>query len=349
MTGKLMCRAIAALAVVIGMAAIMADAVQAQTATRSSPLVLRFGALGSGSEHDFMSYPIRSFINEVEEKTGGMIKFQYFSAGQLGGEPEMFDQILSGSLDAGALSANVLATAWPQLYAYNLPFAFRDIEEFWEIAGGNSPFASALRAVVNKGGDARLVATFSGDFRGLQNSKRPVRSPADIKGLTLRVMAGEIFTDMFRALGANTAAIPFGELYTSLQQGVVDGEDLVSSMVYDVGLYEVEKYMTQIHMTPNVNALIMSSRAWGRLNENERQIVETAAFNAENASKKVILAFEIEYPRRLDQLGMDVILYSDLTDAERASFIEATKGVWDKYRPVIGHDIYDAYVQSKKK
>jgi len=334
------------LVVVLGTVMMMANATSSRPAARSSPLVLKFGALGSGSEHDFTSYPIRSFIAEVEEKTGGMVQFQYFSAGQLGGEPQMLDQIVSGSLDVGALSANVLAIDWPQLYAYNLPFAFRDIETFWKVAGGNSPFASAVRAAVNQEGGPHLVATFSGDFRGLQNNKRPVRSPDDLQGLTLRVMTGEIFTDMFRALGANTSSIPFDELYASLQRGTVDGEDLVPSTVYDIGLYEVERYMTQINMTPNVNVLVMSARAWGQLDENERQIVEAAAFNAEKVSKKTALAFEVKYPNRLEELGIEIIRHNDLTDKERLSFVDATKKVWDKYRPIIGRGIYDAYMRS---
>jgi len=338
----------AALFASLSMASMAVDATQTHRTTRETPLVLRFGALGSGSEHDFLSYPIRAFIAEVKEKTGGMVEFQYFSAGQLGGEPEMFDQILSGSLDASALSANVLATAWPQLYAYNLPFAFRDIEEFWHIAGGNSAFASALREAVNRSDDAHLVATFSSNFRGLQNTKRPVRSPADLKGLTLRVMTGDIFTDIFHALGANTAAVPFGQLHTSLQQGNIDGEDLVPSMIYDVGLFEVEKYSTQIRMTPSVNALVISTDAWNRLSDSERRIIETAAFNAEKISKKIMLDFETEYTNRLEQLGIDVIRYHDLTDEERDAFIDATKGIWNKYRPVIGLHIYDAYLRSKE-
>lgn len=311
-------------------------------------IVLKLGALGSGTEHDFMAYPIKAFMAEVEEKTNGRITFQYFPAGQLGGEPQMLDQILSDSLDIGILSANVVATVWPKLYAYNLPFAFADIETFWKVAGEDAPFAVALRNEVNKSGDAHLAATFSADFRGLQNTKRPVRSPADIKGLKLRVMAGEIFSDMFQALGASTAAVPFAELYTALQQGVIDGEDLVSSMFYDIKLYEVEKNFTELHMTPNVNLLLFSSAAWNKLSEADRKIVTTAAFNAEKVSKKTITEFAVKYPKLLQGLGVKVVYYNDLTDAEKASFKDATRKVWEKYKPVIGDEIYSAYEKSLK-
>lgn len=338
-------RAALALATAAGIAACAIGSAHAQQ--RTEKLVLRLGALGSGTEHDIQSYPIKSLIAEVEEKTGGMITFQYFPAGQLGGEPEMMDQVLAGSLDIGVLSANVLATVWPQLYAYNLPFAFADINEFWKIAGGDAPFAAALREAVNEGGDARLVSTFSAEFRGLQNTKRPIRSTDDLKGLTLRVMAGEIFSDMFRAMGATTAAVPFAELYTGLQQGVIDGEDIGMTMFYDVKLYEVEKHLTQLNMTPTVNVMLMSSRAWDKLSEEERQIVQTAAFNAEKASKAAVTERSVKYPDIIKGVGVNVILNSDLTDAERATFTEASRQVWEKYRPIIGDAIYNAYEQSR--
>lgn len=339
-------RTVLSLVAAAGVAITSVSNVQAQT--RDEPLVLRLGALGSGTENDIQSYPIKSLFAEVEEKTGGMITFEYFPGGQLGGEPEMLDQVLAGSLDIGVLSANVLATIWPELYGYNLPFAFKDIDEFWEIAGADAPFAKAMRDAVNETGDLQLVATFSSEFRGLQNTKRPIRSTADMDGLTLRVMAGEIFSDMFRAMGATTAAVPFAELYTGLQQGVVDGEDIGMTMFYDIKLYEIEKYLTQLNMTPTVNVLALSSKAWGKLSDEEKQIFQTAAFNAEKASKAAVIKRSASYPDKIREVGVDVLMNADLTDAERATFTEASKPVWDKYRPIIGDAVMSAYDNSRK-
>ena len=183
-------------------------------AGRTEVLTLKLGALGSGREDDCQSYPINKFIEIVEEKTNGMIKIQYFPNGQLGGEPEMLDQVLSDSLDIGVLSANVLATVWPELYAYNLPFAFDDLEQLWDICGFEAgPYYDAMKGAVDDSGLAHFMSTFSAEFRGCQNAKRPVRSPADFKGLTFRVMAGEVVTDIFQSLGASTATVTFAELY----------------------------------------------------------------------------------------------------------------------------------------
>ncbi len=345
MTSTFTRRAIVALAAA-GIAVATIGAAQAQQ--RTEKLVLRLAQIGSGTENDVMNYPIQAFMAEVEEKTGGMIGFQYFPAGQLGGEPEMLDQVLAGSLDIGVLSANVLATVWPQLYAYNLPFAFTDIHDFWRIAGGESPFATALQAAVNENGDAHMIAAISAEFRGLQNTKRPVRTADDLKGLTLRVMAGEIFSDIFRSMGATTVAVPFAELYTSLQQGVIDGEDL-GTMFYDVKFYEIEKHMTQLNATPTVSVALASTRIWDKLSEEEREIMRTAAINSQKVSEEAVSTIARTYPDKLKEVGMNVVLNSELTDAERASFVEATRQVWEKYRPVIGDAIYATYEQSKGK
>ena len=113
---------------------------------RTEVLTLKLGSLGSGREDDCQYYPITKFIEIVEEKTDGMIQVEYYPNGQLGGEPEMLDQVLSDSLDIGVLSANVLATVWPELYAYNLPFAFEDLEQLWDICGyESSDFYTAMR------------------------------------------------------------------------------------------------------------------------------------------------------------------------------------------------------------
>ena len=318
---------------------------------RTEPLTLRLGGLGSGREDDCQSYPIGRFKEIVESRTDGMIKIEVFPDGQLGGEPDMMDQILTDSLDVGCLSANVLATVWPELYVYNLPFAFGNLDEFWQVCGlENKDFIDKITSVVDDSGKAKFVSSFSAEFRGCQNTKHPIRSPEDFKGLTFRVMAGEIFTDIFRALGASTATVPFGELYTGLQQGVVDGEDIGFSMFYDNKLYEIEKYATQFNITPTVNALIFSNSAWAKLSEEERSIIYEAAAEAEKYSFEVVNnVLSVKYFKPMAEQGVQVIKYTDLTKEELDACREAVQTVWDKFAPIVGEEVYTAFVDSVEK
>lgn len=312
-------------------------------AGRTEVLTLKLGALGSGREDDCQSYPINKFIEIVEEKTNGMIKIQYFPNGQLGGEPEMLDQVLSDSLDIGVLSANVLATVWPELYAYNLPFAFDDLEQLWDICGFEAgPYYDAMKGAVDDSGLAHFMSTFSAEFRGCQNAKRPVRSPADFKGLTFRVMAGEVFTDIFQSLGASTATVTFAELYTGLQQGIVDGEDVGLSMFYDQKFYEVEKFATQFNITATINALVISNGAYDKLSAEEIEIFRQAAQEAEKASYDHVSEFVDHYVEQCRGVGVNVITHDELTEEEIQACKDAVAPMWEKYESIVGEDAYNA-------
>ncbi len=310
---------------------------------RTEVLTLKLGGLGSGREDDCQSYPINKFIEIVEEKTNGMIQIEYYPGGQLGGEPEMLDQVISDSLDIGCLSANVLATVWPELYAYNLPFAFDDLEQLWEICGFESgAFYDAMKSAVDDSELAHFVSTFSAEFRGCQNTKRPVRSPADFKGLTYRVMAGEVFTDIFQSLGASTATVTFAELYTGLQQGIVDGEDVGLSMFYDQRFYEVEKYATQFNITATINALVVSNGAYDKLTDAEIEIFKEAAKEAEKTSYEHVSEFVDHYVDKCREVGVEVITHDELTDEEIQACKDAVAPMWEKYESIVGEDAYNA-------
>lgn len=310
---------------------------------RTEVLTLKLGALGSGREDDCEYYPITKFIEIVEEKTNGMIQIEYYPNGQLGGEPEMLDQVLSDSLDMGVISANVLATVWPELYAYNLPFAFENLEQLWEICGYEaSDFFFAMRDAVNDSGLAHFISSFNAEFRGCQNTKRPIRSPKDFEGLTFRVMAGEVFTDIFQSLGASTATVTFAELYTGLQQGIVDGEDVGLSMFYDNKFYEVEHYATQFNITATVNPLILSNKAYNQLTEEELAIFEEAAKEAEVAGYNHVSEFVDHYVEVCREAGVDVITHDQLTEEEIQACVDAVTPMWEKYADIVGEDAYNA-------
>lgn len=316
------------------------------TEGRTEVLTLRLGALGSGRPEDIQSYPINAFIDYVEEKTDGMIQIEYFPDGQLGQEGDMLDQILTDDLDIGVLSANVLGTIWEEMYVYNLPFAFSTYEQMWEAVGVNSEFVKIMRGVVDETGLAKFVTSFSAEFRGIHNNVRPLRTPKDFEGVTFRVMSGQVFTDMFQALGSSTATIAFSELYTALEQGAVQGEDLGASMHLDYSFEEVCPYSTEFNLTPTVNCLMFSNGAWDKLTEEEIQIINEAAAVAEQASYEYVHTAAEDQYARLEAAGSDVVRYADLTEAELAACWDAVKPLWDKYEDIVGTDLYNIMLEN---
>jgi TRAP-type C4-dicarboxylate transport system substrate-binding protein len=168
-----------------------------------------------------------------------------------------------------------------------------------------------------------------------------MRVPDDFKGITYRVMTGQIFTDMFQALGASTATIAFAELYTALEQGIVHGEDLGASMHLDYKFNEVCPYSTEFNMTATFNNLLFSNKAWGMLSEDEKQIIYKAAEVAEKASYDYVKTSADNYYRRLIEAGSTVVRYSDLTEEELALCWAAVEPLWGKYEGIVGTDIYN--------
>ncbi len=319
---------------------------------RTEKLVVSVGSLGSGREGDPLAPAIEKMAEVVEEKTNGMITFEYYYGGQLGSEQDMLDQILTGSLDMAPLSGTVLASIWPEMYVYTLPFAFASFEDFWAICGtdgvNDGAVQKAVAKVVNDSGKAHDLSAFSGNFRGCFNTKHAIRSVEDFKGLTFRIQAGEIFTDIYGSLGASTAAIPFSELFTSMQQGVVDGADLGIGFYYDNKFPEVAKYNTELNHCLCPNVMLMSNKLYDKLSDEERAIFQEALLEAEKVSKQVCIdAYETYYPKSAED-GVEVIRFADLTDEEVASFRNATAPVWDKYKNIVGEEVFNTMQDARR-
>lgn len=310
---------------------------------REKPLTLTFGQLGSGRENDYMMHYYNRFNEVVTELTGGSIVFDFYPNGQLGGEPDMLDQVISGTLDISCISSNVIGTILPGYYAYNLPFAFDNYANYWEVCAYESDLMDTFRAYAQDSELFHFVGTYLSCARGCQNTKRAIRTAEDFKGLTFRIMAGQIYTDIFQALGSSVSTLAFAELYTGLQQGVVDGEEITISMAYDNALYEVEGYASELGITYNSNLFIMSNDCWNKLTEEERIIISYASAEAEKAGYAAMTEWDAKYYKLCEEKGVNVVYNKDLTAEERQSFIDATADVWAKYADVIGKDVYEPF------
>lgn len=306
-------------------------------------IVLKLGSVGSGSEYDELGYACYPFIEAVEELSDGRITVEFYPNGQLGGEDAMLDQVMTGSLDFACLSGSVLTTIWPDFTVYTLPFAYESIDTFWEIdeAGAFDELENITRDS-NKG--AVWLGSFACTFRGFSNTERPIRTAADMQGLQTRVVTGEAFTDIFRALGCNTANVAYAELYSALQQGVVNSEDNGIVTDYDRKFYEIEGYHTQINMIPNVNSFIMSSDTIASLSDEDMDIILQAIDIAEESHHTAVNELIDKVAGMLEDEGVDVIMRSELTDEEMQTFYDATQPVWDKYAAAIDEDFYNNWM-----
>lgn len=317
-----------------------AESAAADAPARSEVLTLRWGATGTGSDDDNQWISNGPIIAQIEEKTNGMIKFEYYPSSQLGAESSMLDQVLMGTLDICVVNPNTATSVWPELVLMNYPFAYPDLNVFFDT--WESPeLRAAVKQLVAAGGAAEYLGISTAGYRGCQNAKRPIRSVADMKGLTFRTMAGQIYVDLFGAMGAATASVSASEVFTAIQQGLVDGEETAASFCYDNGYYEAEKYATELNAVMSTAQIIISSETWAKLSAAEKDIFREACETISRGAQTSFYNGKIDYYYgKLQEVGMEVIRWDDLSADEQQSFVKAVMPIWDDYKKTIDADFF---------
>ena len=283
------------------------------------------------------------FAEYVTEKTGGAVKIQVYPMSQLGGERAMFDQILSGTLDIGCISPTIMATAIRELDVFTLPFLLPN-RDFAVRLMNSRELYDRLAPIMRAKGVEPLVFGFGVIGRGVGNKVRPIKKPEDFKGLKLRVMEGSIYTETFRALGANPAAIPWPEVYPALQQGVVDGEDSGHIAGVVMKFSEICKFSTTLNQTMQTNPIIVAKPSWDKLTNEQQQIFREGATRAVGVAQEETDKFAAKMLGiAKEKFGVEIV--DELTPEEQAAFKEATEPVRAKHRTRIGQDFVDFYVE----
>lgn len=315
----------------------------AQDFERTEPLVLRWGATGSGSSDDGQWVFAEPVIAEIEEKTNGMIQFEYYPSSQLGAETSMLDQVTMGTLDMCTVSPNTLATIWPDTVLMNYPFAYPDLDVYWD-TWSDPDLVAAVNADILGGGVVRLGDS-SVTYRGCQNATRAIHNVSDMKGLTFRTMAGQIYVDIFGAMGAATASVAASEVFTAIQQGLVDGEETGVNFCYDNGYWEVEKYATELNAVLSASQVLMSADTWNKLSASEQEIFRTACTEGVRERMTEFTNGNTDYYyEQLAEKGLEVVRWADMSEEDQQSFVQAVMPLWDKYKDTIDPEVFDLWI-----
>jgi tripartite ATP-independent transporter DctP family solute receptor len=214
----------------------------------------------------------------------------------------------------------------------NLPFLFNKSEEADTLLDG--PFGQKLMAKLPEKGLVGLGFWENG-FRHITNNRHPIAKADDIAGLKLRVIQNPLFIDTFTALGASAQPMPFPEVYTALEQGVVDGQENPLATILASKFYEVQKHTVISNHIYSVWAFLMSKKFWDKLNADEQALITEAANETRTFERQTIRAFSDKALEELKSNGMEV---TTLPDAEVANLREKTKPVWTKFTKQFGED-----------
>ncbi len=270
-----------------------------------------------------------AFKSQLEADTNGAIEVQIFPAEQLGSEEETSQMIKQGTLACAVESAGGgLAPFVPEADLFNLPFVFNDVDHFYRVVDG--PVGDTVAKKVEQALDAEVLGWWFSGIRNAWNDTRPVTTPADLEGLKIRVMGSPVLIDTFNALGAQATPMSFGEVYTSLQQGVIDGAETDHVDLLVENFFEVTKYVSLTgHMYLGA-ALVCGDKALSKLPVALQTQVRAAARAATQAQRDAMDKMAGDALADLKEKGIE------FNEVDLESFRSAVGEVYEKNADRVG-------------
>jgi tripartite ATP-independent transporter DctP family solute receptor len=310
------------------------------TKTSKKPKVLKFG-LVTPREHT-LSVGALKFKEIVERESGGSLEVQVFTDGQLGGDRDMLEGLQLGTLQATNASTGPIASFVKAFNVFDLPFLFKDNETAYRVLDG--PSGQELLDMLPA---AQMVGLgyWENGFRNLTNSKHEVKSVKEVKGLKIRTIETPLHMDTWNQIGASATPMAVTELFTALQQGVVDGQENPYSNIKLNKFYEAQKYLTNTRHIYSASVMLISKKYWDSLSDDEKLILQRASnevrdYQRELSQKENELALQF-----LKDSGMIV---TDLSPEAHAEFVEALNPIYDKYKSEIGEELVNRVLEAIK-
>lgn len=222
--------------------------------------------------------------DKLKEKSGGKVTLEVYPGEQLGSEREMIEQVQMGLLDMTKVSTSPLESFIPSMSVFSVPYLFRDSEHLWKVLEG--PVGKKLLQAGEEKGFKGLCYYDAGS-RSFYTKNKPILTPADLEGMKIRVQESKTSMQMIKELGASPTPIAWGELYTSLQQGVVDGAENNPPSFYRSGHYEVCKHYSLDEHTMVPDIILMSARSWNKLPADVQKLVQEVADESVQYQRKL--------------------------------------------------------------
>jgi tripartite ATP-independent transporter DctP family solute receptor len=259
----------------------------------------------------------------LEEKTGGRLCVEVFFSAQLGEEKDTIEQNQFGVIDMTRVSLGPFNNIIEETQIPSLPYIFRSTDHMHKVMDG--PVGQQIKDAFTPH-DLIGLTFYDAGSRSFYNSQKPITSMADLSGMKFRVMQSDMFVDMVSALGANATPMPYGEVYSSIQTGVIDGAENNPPSYESSGHFEVAKYYTldQHLIVPEV--LVMSKKTFDSLSPEDQAAVKEAATASNAVMQELWNKREMESMEKVKAAGTEVI-----TDIDKTPFIEAMVPVYEKY------------------
>ena len=297
------------------------------------PAVAQQTVVLKASDVHAAGYPTVVAVENLGKKlsvaTNGRLSVAMYPAMQLGGEKEAIEQAQVGAIAFARVSVGALGPVVDDLNVFNLPYVFRNTSHMQHVIDG--PIGQELLDKVTNSGKGLVgLCWMDAGARNFYDTKKPIKSVADLKGMKIRVIGNPIFIDMANAMGGNGVAMGYDQVFSALQTGVVDGaENNPPSFVFD-NHYQVAKFYTIDEHLIVPEMLVFSKKAWDAMSKEDQALLMKFSREAQLDERKLWEVYEQQAMDKAKASGIQII---QVSDADKKAFQDAVKPVWDKYGP----------------
>lgn len=311
----------AALAILAGLALVSIWVLLAGSNRSSESVVLR---LGHSLDTQHPVHMAMAFMSEeLARRSGGSLRLKIYANSQLGSEREMIELVQLGALDLVKTSTSPLEGFVPVMGVFSVPYVFRDDAHFWRVL--ESPLGQSL-LLASEDQRLRGLCYYDAGSRSFYTKNRPVRAPDDLRGMKIRVQNSRTAIAMVRAMGGSPTPISFGELYTALDQGVVDGAENNPPSFLTSRHYEVCRYYTLDEHTRVPDVLLIQTAAWERLSPEHQRLLQSVALDSAHYQRRLWRQKTIEALAEVEAAGVTILR------PDKAPFQKAVEAQHAEYR-----------------
>jgi len=292
-----------------------------------------------GSENHPSHIAAMQFAKQVEARTKGEVTVELYPNNALGSPPEVLEQVVMGVVDMSLSGQDQLAKHVPLFDTVSIPFSLSNAEHADRVLDG--PFKEWAVPELKKVGLVYL-SSWDWGFRQLTNSVRPILSPADVKGLKIRTPPAMTYQAAMQAIGANVQTISFSELVMAMRQGVVDGQENPIGVIYNLKLYESQKYISIINYLYSSMVHVVSQDAWDRLNEEQQLIVREESDSARLLMRKLMRAEEVKQITDMRSKGIQI------DEPDLGPFQAMMGPAYEQIKKKVGEANFDKWIEMTK-
>ena len=302
----------------------------------SDTRIIQMGHCNPGTDEDHYTYFCRQLSDYLMEYSNGKFAIEVMSDNQLGGERDLFEGLTMGTIDAALVTNMVVAASIPELNIFELPFVYDTEDQAFNLMN-NDEFNKQFKDTLYNDWNIYCPAFIEGGFRKTVSTKE-FTDAAGMAGMKLRVPESKLFLDTFSALNANPTTMSLTEAITALQQGVVDGMEIVVPSINSIGLYEMADYIIATDHMYTGCEVCFSKDFWESLSEEEQGWFDQAAKNAAQDEVKFVREMNEKFIQHFQDAGCN---YISADKVDRESMKAKVQPVLEEQRELIGADIYD--------